>query len=173
MFRRLHKRIFITALFAGIFLSAAALAEEPEHAHNHGTDTHHHDAWELGLAVGAVALVNESEVALGLHLHALRALPWLNGWRLGVGAETVLDEHAHANLAVVINYELFGGLNASVAPGVLVVETEQGWTPKVAAHFELAWEFDLGGVHLGPVLEYAWSSIDQHAMVGLHVGLPL
>jgi len=182
------------ALFVALAMTGRAWAAPQEHEHVHEHDNEHgrehdnghdhdhdheskfdhdHSGWELGLALGGVALLDESEVAFGLHLHLLRGVEALPGWRFGFGAEGVFDEHGHGNLSVVINYRIFGGLNASVAPGIVLMELADGWAPRFASHFEVAWEFEVGGIHLGPVVEYAWSSVDRHAMVGVHIGFML
>jgi len=43
---------------------------------------------------------------------------------------------------------------------------------KPSLHVETGYEFNVGKVHLGPLVEYALSSGDQHIMVGLHIGYP-
>lgn len=40
-----------------------------------------------------------------------------------------------------------------------------------ALHLEASYEFEIGDLHIGPVIEYAYDTEDQHLSLGLHVGI--
>lgn len=151
-----------------LLLPSAALAADDHPPDHEGC---HHGTWELGLAIGAVPLLLEDEVALGLHAHVLHAVPGLDRWKVGLGLENVFDEHGHFNVAAVVSHNVVAGLNLSVAPGLLIMKAGGQWDLHLSSHFEAIYEFDLGPIHVGPVLEYSWSRVDRHTMVGLHVGV--
>ena len=160
------------SLVAALFtpLAAHGLA----HGGGHEPEGHEGHAWEVGFALGAVSLILEDEVAFGAHAHVLRSVPGWERFRVGLGLESVLDEHGHLNAALVVNAHILAGLSVSVAPGVVVLkEADGGWGVQFSSHFEALYEFDLGPVHAGPMLEYSYASVDQHMMLGPHVGFGL
>ena len=132
---------------------------------------HTHKDWEIALAGGVVPLLLENEVSFGLHFHVLRRIEKIKKVRIGLGFENVFDEHTHINSSFLFNYEIYKGLNASVSPGILFLKEELFWHKKASLHIELAYEFEIKNFHLGPVIEYSYSSIDQHLMFGLHLGI--
>ncbi len=158
------------------FLPRAAHAQPHDggQGHSDGPEGHHGSAWEVGFALGAVSLVLEDELAFGAHAHVTRSVPGWQRLRLGLGLESVLDEHGHLNAALVVNVHVIAGLSVSVAPGVLVLrEDHGGWGTRFSSHFEALYDFDLGPLHVGPMLEYSYASVDQHLMLGLHMGFEL
>ena len=98
------------------------------------------------------------------------ALPIYERFSLGLGFETVIDEHKHFNSALVFKYDVWKGLSAIVSPGILFLKSNNEWDRKFSVHYELLYEFKLKGLHLGPVFDYSYSRNDQHLMLGLHLG---
>jgi hypothetical protein len=168
------KRVIIVFLLLAFYYASSAntpkdltFSEDHKHAHS---DHHHHSDWELGVAFGAVYLFEEKEIAPGLHLHLLKRSAHFKRFSFGVGLESVFDEHTHFNAALVGKFDLFKNFSAIVSPGILFLKHHDTWNTSFSSHFELLYEFQLGKVHLGPVLEYSYSKSDNHLMLGLHVG---
>ena len=136
-----------------------------KHNHHHG-----HGRWELGVALGGVYLLNEDEFALGMHFHVLRRLDGLQRLNIGLGFETVFDEHTHFNSSIVFKYDIWKGLSGLVSPGVLLLKHDNSWERHFSTHFEILYEFQVGHFHIGPVLEYSYAKNDNHVMLGLHLG---
>jgi hypothetical protein len=131
-------------------------------------DQHDHE-WELGLALNPTYMVSEGEWTKGLHIHAVKSFKE-SPLGIGLGYERIFDDHSHQTFSVVGAYRLNPSWVVNVAPGFTV---EQGdWNVLLpACHFETAYEFLLGEIHVGPALEYAWDPEDQHLSIGLHFGL--
>lgn len=144
------------------------LVDSPQEDEDHH---HHHSNWEAGVAVGGVYLINESGFAPGLHMHLLRRLPKWERVSLGLGLESVFDEHTHFNTAIVAKYDLWKGLSVVLSPGLLFLKHETEWDADFSTHFEMLYEFQVGKIHLGPVIEYSYSKHDKHLMLGLHLGI--
>jgi hypothetical protein len=162
------KRLVIVFILLGIFSSSNAVnAKDDDHTNKHN---HHHSEWELGVALGGVYLISEKEIAPGIHLHILRRLPKFERFSIGFGLESVFDEHTHFNAAIVGKVDLFKNFSAIVSPGILFLKESNGWSKHFSSHFELLYEFQVGKIHLGPVLEYSYSKYDKHIMLGVHVG---
>ncbi len=126
-------------------------------------DHHNH----FGVATGPVYILNESEFAPGVHLHYMRLLEAGNAhFGIGLGVEAIFDEHRHYATSLNLSYLPIHALTLTVAPGIQFAPDSEDFT----THFEAVYEFEIGKVHLGPVLEYAWAPNDAHAMLGLHIG---
>lgn len=160
---------FIFLLFTLIILAFSGFSSSLSTSQNKHSD-HGHSEWELGAAFGAVYLLGEKEVASGLHLHLLRRLEFYEKLGIGLGFETVLDEHKHFSTGIVFKYEIWKGLNFLVSPGILFLKPHNEWEKQFSIHYELLYEFKVKGLHLGPVFDYSYSKNDQHLMLGLHVG---
>jgi len=142
-----------------------------EFDHNHPGDHDHHDRNEIGVAVGAAYIINENEIAPSFHLHYTRMLE--GKWSkigLGGGFESVMDEHRHYTASLMLTYRPVHAWWISLGPGITYFESTKKIKPSL--HVETGYEFNVGKVHLGPLVEYALSSGDQHIMVGLHIGYP-
>jgi hypothetical protein len=121
----------------------------------------------FGVATGPVYIINESEVAPGIHLHYMRLMEFGNAhFGIGLGLEAIFDEHRHYATSINFSYLPIHALTFTVAPGIQVAPESEDFT----THFEVVYEFEIGELHIGPVAEYAWSPNDAHAMLGLHIG---
>ena len=122
----------------------------------------------FGVATGPVYVINESEVAPGIHLHYMRLLEFGNAhFGIGLGLEGIFDEHRHYATSINFSYLPIHALTFTIAPGIQFAPESEDFT----THFEVVYEFEIGELHIGPVAEYAWSPNDAHAMLGLHIGL--
>lgn len=158
--------LFVFILF---FLSLTSFAQD-NHAHDEHKHLHEHGEWEIGAAFGVVPLFDEGEIAPGIHMHLLQQNKLIDGLMVGIGFEGVLDEHTHLNAGLVFNYNVYKGLFAAVSPGILWINHDE-WESAFVTHFELSYEFEVGRIHIGPIVEYSISKLDKHMMVGVHVGI--
>ncbi len=126
---------------------------------------------EFGTAIGPVIDVNEKRVGVGLHFHYIRMLKdKLKSFGIGGGIETVFSDQSHYNVSVLFVYRPIHPLWISVGPGITYFdELDQ---TKFSVHLETGYEFDVNIVHIGPMIEYAFSANDHHFMIGIHVGFP-
>jgi len=162
------RRLFILLALAFIF-NPAIRAQDHEDDHEH--DQHHHLKNEIGIAVGAVYIFHEEIIAPGLHLHYTRMLPGkMHAFGLGLGFETVLDEHRHYTGAVMFQWRPVHAWWISAGPGITWFQESS--ESRFSFHLETGYEFEVGKVHLGPMIEYAFVEDDQHFMLGIHLGIP-
>jgi len=159
-------KYFLSIAFVLLF----NLSFAQSHHENENHDNHHHGDWEIGVGAGIVPLLDEKEVAFGVHLHLLRSIENIKGFRVGLGLENVFDEHNHFNTGIVFNYNLVKGLFVSFSPGYLIIHHENQVDKGFSSHFELNYEFEFNKIHIGPVLEYSLSKFDKHFMIGIHTG---
>ena len=116
-------------------------------------------------------LINENEWVPGFHLHYGKLLGEKQRFSVGSGVELLLDDHRHSSVALSFGYGLTSALSVAYGPGLdfpLAKDAEKA--VHLAHHFEISYEFDMDFLHLGPMVEYGFSSEDQHWMVGIHAG---
>lgn len=113
--------------------------------------------------------IGEEHTATGLHMHLLRNFGDDKKIGLGLGFETIFDEHRHLNFGIPVNYNTHRGISLTFTPGVLFMKHE-GWEYSPSLHLETLYEFYLDKVHLGPMLEFALAREDLHLMLGIHIG---
>ncbi len=156
--------MYLRIAFSTIILLVCSISYAQE-AHDHEGEHKNH----IGLAVGPVYVINEKEFAPGLHLHYARLYEIgqsESAFGIGLGLEAIFDDHRHYATSVNFSYLPIHNLTFTVAPGVQFGPEHAEFT----SHFEVSYEFILGKIHLGPVLEYAYAKEDAHAMLGAHIG---
>lgn len=89
---------------------------------------------------------------------------------MGLGYERIFDEHKHNFIGAEINYRPIHSLTLNLSPGI-VFEGKEDVEKDFGLHFEMAYEFELGIFHLGPVVEVAWHANNYHISLGVHFGL--
>ena len=141
-------------------------AQEQEDHHGHEHHHEHHN--EIGIANAPVYFVKEKIISYGLHLHYVRNLQH-SRFGYGLGYERIFDDHGHNTYSAVVSYRV-NAISFILAPGV-TVEDEHPGEAAFAVHAEATYEFQLGDLHLGPVLEFAYDPEDIHISLGLHVGI--
>lgn len=130
---------------------------------------HEHEENEIGIANSFVYMPDEDTNAYGLHAHYIRSV--FEHFGLGLGYERIFDDHGHQTFGAVFQYHPIHPLSFNVSPGILV--EENSWaTRKFSLHTEASWEFEVGPIHLGPLVEVAWGPDDLHFSAGLHTGIP-
>src|SRR6056300_734576 len=145
------------------------------HDHDHGDHEHHHPhhehSLELGAALNPVWMIAEQELTSGLHLHLVKTIG-MTKWGIGVGYERIFDDHQHSTAGIVGSYRFTPEWVVNLSPG-LTWEGAHTDALLPAVHFESAYEFLVGELHIGPAIEYAWDPADSHFSIGLHLGLGL
>lgn len=153
-----------------IFLFFQVLASNAQHNHE---DHEHNDEHmnHLGIGTAATYLTSEEVFAPGFHLHYIRQFGHENRWGLGAGFETIADEHAHNALNLLVNYRPVPFLSLNAGPGVVFAKHEGETEIHPAFHTEAVFEFDIFGVHAGPMIGFGIDPEETHFAVGIHVGL--
>lgn len=161
------KRIVILIAYLSIGLFDHPMIAQVNENHEH--DPHHeHAANEIGAGNLLSYLVNEREVAYGLHVHYSRSVK--DTWfEYGIGYEEIFAEHKHRALGVVGSYRPIPPLVLSVSPGILFPNQEHAGV-RFVFHMEAAFEIEIGPVHLGPLLGFATTFEELHIGAGLHLG---
>jgi len=128
-------------------------------------DEHHKN--EFGMANSPVYFLKSKEISYGIHFHYTRHL---NHSKFGIGLayERIFDKHKHNTFGAVIAYSPLDKLTISASPGFTYEGLTKEFMP--ALHLETTYEFELGHIHIGPLLEFALDSEDQHISLGLHLG---
>jgi hypothetical protein len=140
----------------------------PAEHDDHEAPGHDH-RFELGGAAGLVYLLGERELAFGLHVHALAAIP-PTSWAVGIGYERLFDDHAHNTVGPVVQYRITPRWSVNASPGITFSDREPGHLAP-AGHLETAYEFRLGPAHFGPSAEAAFDPEDVHFTLGVHLGM--
>ncbi len=171
-----------------------------DHRAHHDHNGHHvHEAggFEIGLSIGWVRLEEDghhheeeehreegehheeeghSEDALGVHLHIGKRLAdegILSKVSLGIGGEVIFSEEEHYGLMAFTSIHPWKGLVLSIGPAVEWAKHDGEWESNYSTHMEAAYVFDIGEIHLGPVVGYSTSSHGEHYSAGLHLGYHL
>ena len=134
-------------------------------------DSAHVHKNEISIAVGIVPIPAENELTAGLHLHYIRGIGKKNRFGLGVGLESIIDEHKHFTLSAVLQYRIYRGLALSYAPGILMRLQDDEYIYQMAHHIEITYEFELDKFHIGPVAEVGIEQVGVHYMLGVHIGV--
>ena len=160
------KQILTILIFFTITLfSITGYSQNKEHeGHNH----HHKN--EISIAAGIVPIPAEDEIAAGIHLHYIKGIGESNKFGIGVGLETILDDHKHYTLSAVFQYRIYKGIIIAVAPGLLLRKEEEN-VFEFAQHIEAGYEFEIGKIHIGPVMELGIEKTGIHYMGGIHFGI--
>ncbi|MCY1720823.1 hypothetical protein OU798_10740 [Prolixibacteraceae bacterium Z1-6] len=137
-----------------------------DHEHEHIHDDH---KTELGIANSLVYFTGESQLCYGLHVHLVRNIGH-SKFSAGLGYERIFDEHKHNTVGIVGMYTPIERLHFSLSPGI-AFEGAHPSEKNFAIHFETTYEFQVGDVHMGPLLELAHDSEDYHISLGVHIGL--
>ena len=160
---KMNYRIKLKSILAVIFgiLTVNLYSQEEQHNHDHYKN-------ELGIANSIVYFAKEKEFAYGLHLHIVRNIHH-SKFGFGVGYERIFDEHKHNTIGLVVNYSLLDDLLISLSPGI-AFEGNEFSNSKFACSIETSYSFNVGILHLGPLLEFAYDQEDYHISLGLHIG---
>jgi len=134
-------------------------------------ESHHEHFNEISVATGIVPLPAEDELTIGFHFHYVRGIGKDKRFGIGLGFETIVDEHKHYTFSVVAQYRIIAGWIIGYAPGLMIREEGDETLYQLAHHIETAYEFELGNFHIGPMAEVGLELIGVHYMLGVHFGM--
>ncbi len=158
-------------LFLIIFLTviATSLSAKYKHDddHKHLNDDHN---YHLGFGIAGTYLSVEQAVAPGFHIHFIRQLGVERKWGIGLGFESIIEENIHSSLNLLGNWHPVDFLSLNAGPGLVFAKHEGETEILPAFHTEAVFEFNLGGIHLGPMLGFGIDSEESHFSLGVHVG---
>jgi hypothetical protein len=83
-----------------------------------------------------------------------------------LGLEAIFDEHNHFTTSWNFSFLPIHNLTFTVAPGAQFSEDHV----ELTSHFECSYEFLFDGIHIGPVVEYAYAPRDARFLFGIHLG---
>lgn len=138
-------------------------AEESHEGH-----THAGKSYEIAAGAGYSYSFSEKEYSPAIHLHITHRLSESFPLLMGVGAEFMLGHHKHTSAGIILGYNIWKELIISSTTGFVLEDS----STKFAIHFECSYGFPVGPIHIGPIVEYAYSKHDSHVMLGIHIGLP-
>ncbi|UCG58128.1 MAG: hypothetical protein JSU70_01215 [Phycisphaerales bacterium] len=167
------KWIVLIVSFIVLFHTSTGCCEPMEREHEHAEHGGHDRVYELGVSTGFVRMEPEGQSAVGTHLHLIRRFQGEDIRRffgLGIGFETVFADHTHYNVMGTIAVYPYKNLSIGISPGVLIVEHDNECELCYSTHVEVAYVFEIGQFHVGPVAGYAKSGDDEHYFVGIHLG---
>jgi len=161
-------KLFRKFLFSSIPL-LFVFAVSAQHAHE---GHEHSDAHKNHLGVGGAAayLTSENVFAPGFHLHYIRQFGHDYKWGVGAGYEAILDEHTHNGLNMFLNYRPVSFISLIAGPGIVFGKHEGETEVLPAFHTEAVFEFDVFGVHAGPMFGFGIDREETHISAGIHIG---
>ena len=155
----------LSILLTFIAFSVSGQHNEEDHHHLHDSHKYH-----LGFGIAGTYLTGEAGLAPGFHIHFIRQLGEEKHWGIGLGYEAIIEENLHSSLNLLANYHPFDFLSFIAGPG-LVFGNHDGETEILPAfHTEAVFEFNLGGIHIGPMLGFGIDREESHFSLGVHVG---
>ena len=164
--RYLLFKVIPFVLFSTYLIDNSLMAQDHDHLHDLH-DPNEHAANEIGVGNIISYLTGEQQFAYSLHFHYLRSIK-NSRFGFGFGYEQIFDEHKHRTLGIIGSFRPISHLNLAISPGILFPNKENPGI-RFAFHSEVGYEFELGPVHLGPMLEFATTFEEVHLGAGLHL----
>jgi len=159
-------RFFVFVIFMSVFvIKASGQHKEENHIH-----LHDHHNYHLGVGVAGTYLTSEEGLAPGFHLHFIRQLGEEQHWGIGLGYEAIIEDNVHSSLNLLANYHPFDFLSFNAGPGLVFAKHDGETEILPAFHTEAVFEFNLGEIHLGPMLGFGIDREESHFSLGVHVG---
>jgi len=160
----------------GIILIFQSFLAAGQQAHVHGAGAHGHRTddphnYHIGVGMAAAHVVGEKGLAPGFHLHLLRQFGAHKRWGMGLGYEVILDEHWHNGLNMLFNYRPVHFISILAGPGMVLAKHDGKTEVKPALHTEAVFEFNVGGLHMGPMIGFGTDREESHFSVGIHIGI--
>lgn len=133
--------------------------------HKHGND-HLDMKYELGFAPNMVYSLNEKAFGPGFHIHGLKILN--ENFGAGIGYEGIFFDNYHQAVTIFGEYIFHDFISLDIGPG-LIFPNKENENFILVAHIEASAAFDIGKIHIGPMLGFAFGS-DKHLSAGIHLG---
>nr|WP_319273512.1 hypothetical protein [uncultured Draconibacterium sp.] len=161
----------LTGIFALFYVLNVNAQEHHDHDdHEHHDHTHGHKT-EIGVGNSLVYFFGEEELSYGLHFHVVRNIGHSN-FGVGLAYERIFDEHTHNTIGIVGSYTPVDRLHFALTPGI-AFEGEDWGEKNFALHFETAYDFQVGNIHMGPMVELGYNFEHVHLSTGIHIGFGL
>ena len=148
-------------------LTLKGFSQEIHDDHNHD---HEHPKNEIGFSNNTVLNVTEKELAYSVHFHFVRTIGKSDKFGVGLGYERIFDDHKHNAASVIFMYRPFNELSFNLAPGISWLESESN-SLKLSMHIEGLYEWQIGHLHVAPLVGIAFNPEDFHASLGLHLAI--
>ena len=177
------KNIFFILLYIPFFSFSQDQHSQDQHSNDCGFACTHENEIAIGLGV-----IPSHDFALGFHAHYVKGIALENKLGLGLGFETILDEHTHNmyNLMCVYRFgsKINGFLSVAYGAGILMSSEgdheeheenddnhEEDITSSFAQHLEIVYELNhKQRFCYGPVLDIGLEKEGMHYMIGFHIG---
>jgi len=172
------KKILFILLFTPFFSFS-----QNQHSNDCGFACTHENELAIGLGI-----IPSHDFSLGFHAHYVKGIALDNKLGIGLGFETILDEHTHNmyNLMCVYRFgsNINGFLSVAYGAGILMSSEEdhddheeshdahkEDITSSFAQHLEIVYELNHQQKFCyGPVLDIGLEKEGLHYMIGFHVG---
>lgn len=120
------------------------------------------------ISIASAAAFNGDALSYSMHVHYIYNISESN-FGIGLGFERIFFKFRHNTVGLVLSYRPLEKLILISSPGV-TFENDNLSSPIFTLHTEMAYEFEIGDIHLGPALDFAFDSNDYHIGSGIHVG---
>lgn len=122
---------------------------------------------EIGAGFALTTFSDDEGFSPTFHLHYSRSFSENSPFALTGGLEMIVGDHQHNTLGVGISYNFWKEFSLDVSPGISFAPDED---PEAGLHLELSYGFELGRIHLGPMVEYGLGADHSHTAFGIHTG---
>lgn len=146
-----------------ILVSLTIFGQETDNEHNHEESHKNH----IGTGAALAFLTSENSFAPGIHLHYIRQFGKEYRWGTGIGYEAIIDEHSHNGVTLLLNYRPIDLISLIAGPGLVFTNSET----KATFHSEVVFEFDVCGMHAGPMIGFGIDPEETHFAAGIHIGI--
>ena len=171
------KRILVVLLLVPLFCFS-----QDKHKGSCGFACTHDNEFAIGLGV-----LPSHDFSLGFHVHYIKGIALDNKLGVGLGFETILDEHTHNAYNIMCVYRfgsnINGFLSVAYGAGILMSSEEdhegheddghedEDIISSFAQHLEFVYEWNhSGNFCYGPVLDIGFETEGVHYMIGFHIG---
>ncbi|MCF6279123.1 MAG: hypothetical protein L3J14_02130 [Flavobacteriaceae bacterium] len=154
-------RLLLLPLFL-ILITSTVFAQDSKE-----TTNHEHYKNEIGIAISPVYFVKENVLTYAMHIDYVYSIPNTK-FGLGVSFERIFQAPKHTTFGLVIAYRPIEKLSFTVSPGVAFEDGDSA--SLFAMHVETIYGFELGKLHIGPALAFAYDPNDYHISLGVHIG---
>lgn len=135
--------------------------------HHFHDDEHQHVKYELGTALTMVYSPHEKEFGPGFHIHGVRMLN--PDFGIGAGYEGAFFHDYHQAVTLFGEFIIADLITIDLGPGI-IFPNEEHPNFSLVAHIEASAAFDIGKIHIGPMVGYGIGLEDIHYSLGVHLG---
>ena len=153
-------------LIIGLLISALTTQ-----AKNHSE--HINNGYHIGAGAGVAWLSEKSGEYSNYHFHLLKSIRHSEKWQFGIGYETILGNEAHHVFNIPLVYSPIHQLSLKVGPGLLFTRENNKMEINFTTHIECIYEFEIGNIHLGPMIGFGADKHGTHIGMGVHLGLSI